>query len=368
VPELAIRGPDVPQEPHASIVILVQDRMHLLLRCLDSLARLEPVPRPEVVVVANGTEASLLRSLRNRDELVLVPSAVNLGFAAGCNWGARFARGRYLVLLNDDTEVKPGWLRSLVSVAESDARIGAVGSRLLNLDGSLQEAGSLLWRDAGTYQIVDRYPAEAARGMAVRDVDYCSACGLLVKREAWDVVGGFDEAYFPAYHEDVDLSLSLRAHGYRTVYAPDARVVHHRGSSTADEIAAFAAARNGRYLLAKWAPVLSDYELPPLPGKVESAVTAGLRRSESRALPTISATGHKAAAQPAPAEADALRVQARALWAAQTLREEYDAWVAGGRRWPGSHGSMRDRLRRLVWRLPGGRGATRWVRHRLTRG
>ena len=66
---------------------------------------------------------------------------------------------------------------------------------------------------------------------SVRDVDYCSGCGLLVRREAWEAAGGFDEAYFPAYREDVDLCLSLRARGYRTVYAPGARVVHHRGGS-----------------------------------------------------------------------------------------------------------------------------------------
>src|ERR1019366_6226397 len=176
--ELARRGRRVPRAPSASILIPVLDRMDLLIPCLRSLAALADTPSHEVVVIAT----------------------VNLGFGGGCNWGARFARGRYLVFLNDDTVVEPDWLRALVEVAEDDPRIGAVGSRLRDPAGTLPEAGSILWSDATTHQVGRGLPPGTPAYDSVRDVDYCSACGLLVRREAWQAAGGFDEGYFPAYH------------------------------------------------------------------------------------------------------------------------------------------------------------------------
>ena len=151
--ELVRRGMGVPRAPSASILIPVLDRMDLLIPCLRSLAALAGTPSHEVVVIANGTPESALATLPGQESLVVVISSLNLGFGGGCNWGARFARGRYLVFLNDDTVVEPDWLRALVEVAEDDPRIGAVGSRLLDPDGTLQEAGSILWSDATTHPV-----------------------------------------------------------------------------------------------------------------------------------------------------------------------------------------------------------------------
>lgn len=342
-------------------MILVQERVDLLLRCVESLAHLNRPPSPEVIVVANGTPDAALARLRERPDLVLVPSPVNLGFAGGCNWGARFARGRYIVLLNDDTEVDPDWLRSLVSVAEGDASVGAVGSRLLNPDGSLQEAGSILWRDAGTYQIRDRLPAEVNACDRIRDVDYCSACGLLVTRSAWQAVEGFDEAYFPAYHEDVDLCLSLRAHGFRTIYAPAARVHHHRAASMEAKFRSFAAARNGRYFLAKWADVLHEFEPQPSRRHLATAVAGGIHRAETRRMLAPRPAHGPSGSETTTTAMEALRTQVRALRAAVRLRDEYIVWLqAGGERLV-RRGARREALRRLAWRLPGGRNAAAWM-------
>jgi GT2 family glycosyltransferase len=365
VPELFRRGCAVPPTPEVSVVILVQERLELLLRCLDSLSRLEAASVAEVVVVANGTPPAGLAVLLDRPDLVTVISPVNLGFAAGCNWGARFTRGRHIVLLNDDTEVEPGWLGSLVGVAESDARIGAVGSRLLNPDGTLQEAGSILWRDGGTHQVRGESAFQVAAGDRLRDVDYCSACGLLVTRPAWDAVGGFDEAYFPAYHEDVDLCLTLRAHGYRTVYAPEARIRHHRGAGMNAQFRAFAAARNGRLFVAKWASALPGYEPQPDPAQREAAVEAAIRRAEAR---PASPPGPEQPPPPKldPSELESLRAQVRALEAARALSDDYIAWLQSGGARPRRRLAFRRHLRRLVLRLPGGRRAAAWVSGRPT--
>ena len=165
--------------PGVSVVILVQDRLGLLIRCL------------ELAVAAGGGSGRRGRRGRQRDTALPArrpPPPAGPGdrdlpgqprFRGEVPVGTRFSRGRHIVLLNDDTEVEPGWLGRLVEVAGSDAGIGAVGSRLLNPDGSLQEAGSILWRESEYHQVQGASPFQAAACERVRDVDYCSACGLL---------------------------------------------------------------------------------------------------------------------------------------------------------------------------------------------
>ena len=344
----------MPRAPDASIVIPVLDRIDRLIPCLVSLDRLASPPSHEILIVGNGTPEPCLEALPQPARLVLVPSSINLGFGGGCNWGARFARGRYLVFLNDDTEVEPHWLRALVEVAASDPRIGAVGSRLLSADGSLQEAGSVLWSDAGTHQVGRGLPAGSAAYSRVRDVDYCSACGLLVRREAWAAVGGFDEIYFPAYHEDVDLCLSLRKHGFRTVYAPQARLIHHQGGSLSAERRAAIGLHSGRLFIEKWGPVLREFHPPPGGRALAAAVDAAVARAERQPLPPMLSPVQDPVAVRTPNEVDLLRAQVRALLGAQALLADQ---LEGLRR----ERPRLDRIRRAVRRLP----LSRKVAHRL---
>jgi GT2 family glycosyltransferase len=141
----------------------------------------------------------------------LAHSRVNLGFAGGNNRAAECARGEYLVLLNDDTLVEPGWLDWLVSAADANPRAGAVGSCVLFSDGRIQEAGSLIWSDGSTMPVARGVESESLDWHFARPVDYASACSLLVRRNTWEAVGGLDEGYYPAYYEDVDLCLAIRA-------------------------------------------------------------------------------------------------------------------------------------------------------------
>ena len=333
------------------------DHLDRLRPCLRALAEVSSLPF-EVIVVANGTSENSLSDLPDPESLVLVRSPVNLGYGGGCNWGARVARGRYIVVLNDDTVAEPGWLEALVAVAESDGRIGAVGSRLLNVDGSLQEAGSVLWNDAGTYQVGHGLPPGSSAYARVRDVDYCSGCGLLVTRAAWDAVGGFDEGFFPAYFEDVDLCLTLRAHGYRVVYAPRARLIHLGGASTAVDDRMVAGVRNGRRFSAKWREELRDYDSPPPARRRDQAVAAAIRRAERR-----TPSSQPRAAQPlrrpeAPSELEARRLYARALEAALAVDDQLVLELVASQQ-------KTERLLRAAGRFPLGRQLAHWVERRL---
>jgi len=273
----AARDAGVP--PTASIVILTRHAPRRLERCLDSLARLpDPVSR-EILVLLNDADDDVCAAAVNAqtERVRILKSTVNLGFAAGCNLAATSAIGRYLVFLNDDTEVESGWLVALVDTADADPQVGAVGSCILFHDGSVQETGSIVWRDGSTLGLGRGERPDAAGVSFVRRVDYCSACSLLVRRAAWNAVGGFCEDYFPAYYEDVDFCLSIRALGYRVLYTPKSRVRHHEGGSSDPEFRLFLHRYQRQRFRDHWEHVLQEFE-PPDPQS-----TAAVRRAAFRA-------------------------------------------------------------------------------------
>jgi GT2 family glycosyltransferase len=271
----AVQVPDGP--PTVSIVILTRHGPQRLERCLAALARLPDAVSREILILLNDADDDVRALLATPGTGVRVlESAVNMGFAGGCNIAARAATGRHLVFLNDDTEVEARWLESLVEIADADPGVGAVGSCILFPDGSVQETGSIIWRDGSTMGLGRGERPESPSVGFVRQVDYCSACSLLVRREAWDAVGGFCEDYFPAYYEDVDFCLSIRARGYRVLYAPPSRVRHHEGGSSDPEFRLFLHRHQRRLFRHRWGHVLREFE-PPNPGSAAAVRRAAFR-------------------------------------------------------------------------------------------
>jgi len=277
-----VRGSLVPDDPEVSVCILVLDDADLAVRCLEALRRHPAVAPTELVVVANGTSEDQLALLSAGDDVVLVVSPVNLGFAGGCNCAATVARGRFLVFLNDDSAIEPGCVDALVRAASAVPGVGAVGARILSPDGTLQEAGSVLWRNGWAAHVGEGLPAGTTAYGIPRDVDYASANAMLVSRAAWDDVGGFDPQFFPAYFEDVDLCLALRANGWRVRYEPAARVVHEGSRSTSATYRRFLLFRNHARLMAKWSEALDRFEPRP-EADAGPAFERALRRGVDRA-------------------------------------------------------------------------------------
>ena len=141
------------------------------------------------------------------------------------------ANGRYLLFLNNDTEVLAGWLEPMVSLFGERLDTGAVGAKLLYPDGRLQEAGGIIWQDASGWNFGRMEDPSKPVYNYVREVDYCSGAALMVERSVFERLGGFDEIYAPAYFEDADLCFRLRRIGLKTLYQPAARVIHHEGMS-----------------------------------------------------------------------------------------------------------------------------------------
>jgi GT2 family glycosyltransferase len=222
-------------QPDVSIVVLAWRLTRELQDCLSSLAASMEAPAFETIVVLNGAEDEVRDAVGSMRGVRTVDIPVNVGYGDGCNAGAGIARGRHLLLLNDDVAVHPEWLRTLVDAGDRDPRIGAVGSLLLALDGTVQEVGSRLGADghprpSGQHLTVK---VAGARGLlAARDVDFASGAALLIRRSAFEAVGGFDPAFRPAYYEDADLCLRLRQASWRVTVEPAARVSHVGGGST----------------------------------------------------------------------------------------------------------------------------------------
>jgi GT2 family glycosyltransferase len=295
------RGSRVPDRPAVSVVVLVLDRVDLLHGCLATLAGSSSVPT-EVVVVANGTDPADLSAVLARDDVVVVRSGVNLGFGGGCALGADVAVGEFLVFVNDDSRLDEGCVDRLVRRARTDATIGAVGSRIFAGDGTLQEAGGILWRDGSSAHVGRDRPAADRAYVVPRDVDYCSANGLLVRRSAWDAVGGFDEVYFPAYYEDADLCMALRGLGLRTVYEPTATLVHLETQSSTPDYRRFLMDRNRVTFRRRWADALAGHPDPPATDR-RGAIDR--RVGESRTLPALGDPTDDAPVGDAPATAAA---------------------------------------------------------------
>lgn len=266
-------------QPLVSILIGVSSRVDLLARCLESLQRHMPAELPhEVIVVLNAIEPAVADELRSTHRDVrFVRSPVNLGMAGSGNRARHEASGRFLVTLHDDATIEPGWAEALLQAAHDHPRAGAIGSKVLFPDGRLQNAGSILWRSGLTAPSWDGTAPEASAVMVPRPVDYCGTCALLIRAEAFDAVGGFDERMYPAYYVDVDLGLALRSKGYYVLCEPRSVIRHHRGSSSGTAIKRVAVARNRQHLLRKWTAAIACHEAEPQPGDRQAVEAALLR-------------------------------------------------------------------------------------------
>ncbi|MGH3913971.1 MAG: glycosyltransferase, partial [Pseudonocardiaceae bacterium] len=269
VPEPQASGPvrvRTSSTPVVSIIVPVHGKWNYTQQCLASIEASRATVPFEVLVVDDASPDHTAEMVAASTGVRLVRAERNLGFVGACNLGAGHAEGIYLLFLNNDTEVRPGWLDALVGTAESDEEIGLVGAQLVYPDGRLQESGGIIWADGSGWNYGRHLDAGAAEFQVRRDVDYCSGAAILVRRKLFDLVGGFDKQYAPAYYEDTDLAFAIRATGHRTVVQPQAVVVHHEGIShgtdTATGIKRYQEI-NRALFVEKWGETLTNHLAAP---------------------------------------------------------------------------------------------------------
>lgn len=218
----------------ASVIILTWNGLDYIAACLDAVLA-QDYADVEVIVVDNASTDGTPEFVAERyPQVQLIRNERNLGFAAGNNIGMRAATGDVLALLNQDTEVHPGWLAALVETA-SDPHIGLVGCKLLYPDGAIQHAGGHIVDARGSARHIGRGEADAGQYDAVQDVDFATGAALALTRATLTRIGPLDEGFTPAYYEDTDWCYRARAAGLRVVVCPQAVVTHYESVSSETE-------------------------------------------------------------------------------------------------------------------------------------
>jgi GT2 family glycosyltransferase len=219
---------DVPQ---VSVIIPLHGEFCYTRQCLRIIAEHAPRQPFEVIMVDDcSTDETLLAPLIVSG-IRVVRNERNLGFVGSVTAGAAIARGRYLMMLNHDTEVQPGWLDELYDCLESDPGIGVAGSKLLFPNGTLQECGGIFWRLGNAWNYGRDEDPQRPEFCMMPDVDYVSGAALMIRRDVWDAVGGLSRDFAPGYYEDTDLCFKVREAGCRVVVQPGSGVVHQEGIS-----------------------------------------------------------------------------------------------------------------------------------------
>jgi GT2 family glycosyltransferase len=240
----------------------------LTASCLDALEATIAHRRNEgeIIVVDDASTDETPSALKaRRDVDVAIRHEQNTGFQGAATDGADAARGDVLIFLNNDTTPQPGWLDALLAQLD-EPNVGIAGAMFLFPDGTVQEFGGIVWRDASAYHIgARRDPADPLFSRA-RDVDYVSGAGMAIRKAFWNAIGGFDPELKPAYYEDTDLCMKVRAAGKRVVVTPHSKIVHIMGGSkdvdprkSHDTMMSV----NRRKFHEKWKPVLDREHWPP---------------------------------------------------------------------------------------------------------
>ncbi len=252
--------------PDASVIIPVYNNLVYTITCIYSVLLQKDAPSFEIIVGDDGSNDATFDVVSSLGAGIrVVRHAQNGGFLSNCNLSAIEACGQYLIFLNNDTIALPGWLKTLIDTFEQHEGVGFAGSKLLNADGTLQEAGGIFWSDGSAWNFGRGQDPRASEFNYFKDADYCSGASIAVPRDLWDQLGGFDPLYSPAYCEDADLAFRVRAAGYRSVYQPRSALIHHEGKSHGVDVGSGVKAYqvvNGKKLYERWRDVLTTQHFP----------------------------------------------------------------------------------------------------------
>ena len=226
-----------PDRPVVSVIVPVHNKFEVTYFCLCSLLFAFNETPFEVIVVDDGSSDETTRILEFVDGIGLLRRENAQGFVQACNDGAALARGEFVALLNNDTEVTARWLDELVSAFRNFERVGLAGSKLVYPDGRLQEAGGVVWGSGNPWNVGRHGNSDDPRYNYLRKADYVSGAALMIPSELWREVGGFSPEFAPAYFEDTDLAMKVRERQRLVVYVPSSTVYHFEGQSSGTSVA-----------------------------------------------------------------------------------------------------------------------------------
>ena len=266
-------GLEIPDDlPMTSIIIPVYNNLKYTLPCLYSIYKIGSKAPFEIIVVDDcSTEdyASVLR--REFPQVRVIRNEHNSGFLLTVNRGAREAKGEYVLILNNDTEVLPGWLDELATALYHHPEAGMIGSQLIHMrTDTLQESGNLICKDGGMLPLGRGSDPDHPEFSFFREVDFVSAASIILRKSVFvGKMKGFDTDYAPAYFEDPDLGLRLKKAGYRNYVMPLSRVMHMEMASYGDALDS-RCERNRKMFFSRWKDFLAKHAVYDTPSEFSS--------------------------------------------------------------------------------------------------
>lgn len=250
------------ENPLVSVVIPVYNQFEYTYWCVRSIVDTSDGIDYEIIVADDCSTDTTTEIDRYLPGVRVIRNEKNLRFTLNCNNAVRYAKGKYVALLNNDTVVMDGWMSELVSVLERRPDVGLVGSKLIYPDGVMQEAGCVVWKDGSAWNIGKGLNPNLPEFNYLKEVDYVSGASMMFPKTVWDELMGFDERYAPSYCEDSDLSFQMRYNGYRVMYQPKSTVVHFEGISNGKALQSSLKSYqviNTRKFFEKWRDVLAHH-------------------------------------------------------------------------------------------------------------
>lgn len=279
--------------PEVSLIVLLDGAPELAEGCLRALANDDSIPC-ETIVLLNDPDPALEDLVRKSTEGgKVIVSRANAGPGVGWNLGASVATAPRLATLHEDSEPDAGWLIPLVE-ALTETGAGAVGARLYNHDGSVQNCGWVLFSNAAHQPLTASSAPDVVAATEPTPADMLSGAASLFDRAAVDAIGGWDERFFPAVFVDIDISTAMWNQGRLVLSVPASGVRHLSGTFdrrpntvlTGPRLRSFLFERNRHRFIAKWGPAVTNLaEAPPdaEPETIRAAVQAALPRTRERA-------------------------------------------------------------------------------------
>ncbi len=218
-----------------SIVIPLLNQKRSALGCLAAIVEHTSGPSYELIVVSDAPAGIAPMLMKSGEANSPTRTWRNRPFIDACNRGAVAARGEFLVFLDDDTVVTPGWLQALAETFQNRPGTGLACAKLVDRAGRLHAAASVLWRDGTRSNDGESDDGGRPSHNFMREVDDCPGTGLMVPRALFEKLGGFDSPRGPVSDEDADLALKIRHAGHKVIYQPHARIIHRGGSMSGPE-------------------------------------------------------------------------------------------------------------------------------------
>lgn len=201
-------------EPKVSIIILNYN-------CISSILRAKPII-PYEIIIGNRMSKRKNRGIKK--------NFMNF------NRALKLTKGKYIILLNNVKKVHKDWLLFLIKLIESDNEIGMIGSKLINLNGKLEEAGGIVWKEGEYSNYGSGENPNLPQYNYVKEVDFISFNSIILRKSIWEIIGGSDEKYSSIYYQDIDFSFKMRKYGYKVMYQPRSVVEIYEGILNEDKI------------------------------------------------------------------------------------------------------------------------------------